>query len=178
MVLYEETLEDIKDFENFKNKLSDSLKSLYDDIDFYNNTKITTKWEDRNIEKYKIIINDLWNAKDESVKISPSFIIFLFGTSSKISSIFKEHSSKYTIPLFFRYFFIFKGVFFLIETIIPLSLEQPSSIEKYLNPLLFSFVFFTTTDKYGFDESSIAILHFGNFVSIVTSNFIIYYIII
>ena len=34
MVLYEETLEDIKDFENFKNKLSDSLKSLYDDIDF------------------------------------------------------------------------------------------------------------------------------------------------
>ena len=69
MVLYEETLEDIKDFENFKNKLSDSLKSLYDDIDFFNNTKIPTKWEDRNIEKYKIIINDLWNAKDESVKI-------------------------------------------------------------------------------------------------------------
>ena len=34
MVLYEETLEDIKDFENFKNKLSDSLKYLYDDIDF------------------------------------------------------------------------------------------------------------------------------------------------
>ena len=29
MILYEETLEDIKDFENFKNKLSDSLKSLY-----------------------------------------------------------------------------------------------------------------------------------------------------
>ena len=69
MVLYEETLEDIKDFENFKNKLSVSLKSLYDDIDFFNNTKIPTKWEDRNIEKYKIIINDLWNAKDESVKI-------------------------------------------------------------------------------------------------------------
>ena len=69
MILYEETLEDIKDFENFKNKLSDSLKSLYDDIDFFNNTKIPTKWEDRNIEKYKIIINDLWNAKDESVKI-------------------------------------------------------------------------------------------------------------
>ena len=69
MVLYEETLEDIKDFENFKNKLSDSLKSLYDDIDFFNNTKIPTKWEDRNIEKYKIIINDLWNAKDESAKI-------------------------------------------------------------------------------------------------------------
>ena len=99
MILYEETLEDIKDFENFKNKLSDSLKSLYDDIDFFNNTKIPTKWEDRNIE-------------------------------------------------------------------------------KYLNPLLFSFVLFTTTDKYGFDEFSIAILHFGNFVSIVTSNLIIYYTII
>ena len=61
MILYEETLEDIKDFENFKNKLSDSLKSLYDDIDFFNNTKIPTKWEDRNIEKYKISFEIEWD---------------------------------------------------------------------------------------------------------------------
>ena len=74
MILYEETLEDIKDFENFKNKLSDSLKSLYDDIDFFNNTKIPTKWEDRNIEKYKIIINpvNVGDIKEGIVKYKKS----------------------------------------------------------------------------------------------------------